>query len=90
LLGIRRSRCATSGACGASQSAIDPGFMRSGSANTTSKATAIAPASVMPVTRSATRERGQGHCPTAFRLSSSMSTIATGSCGLRSRGASVW
>jgi len=59
------------------------GDMRSGSGKMMSKPIATAPNCVIWVTRSATVVRGHGHCPIAFRLASSISTITTGriSCG---------
>lgn len=86
LLG-RRSRAARVGASRSrSERATRAGESRSGSANTTSNAIATAPSSVRRRTMSATTVRGQGHCPTARMLASSMSTTTTGGCGSAGRG----
>ena len=57
--------------------------------NTKSIAIAAACHSYRRVSRSARMVRGQGHCPNALRLLSSMSTITTGRTA-ESRGLVVW
>ena len=56
-------------------------LVRSGSANTMSNTIAAAPRSPKSLTISVMRERGQGHCPTAAKLASSMASTRTGPFG---------
>jgi hypothetical protein len=57
--------------------AATAGDIRSGSAKTTSKPTATAPAARRRMIRSAITVRGHGHCPISRKLGSSMSTMTT-------------
>ena len=73
--------CSVSGLTGPrclSASSSSFGDVRSGSEKTMSKATIEAPAARSLSMSSASRLRGQGHCPYCFRLPLSMSTIRTG------------
>jgi hypothetical protein len=53
-----------------------------------SKPIAAAPPAASLSTSSASTVRGQGHCPTCFSDSSSISTIRTGKAGSNARGSS--
>ena len=65
------------------------GEVRSGSEKKASKTTAAAPISLRRVVRRATWVRGQGHCPSLARLSSSMSMTRT-PASVHSRGCRFW
>ena len=68
---------ATSGESPGTISARRGGEKRSGSANRISMPRTLGPPAAMRCTSSATSVRGQGHCPFAARLASSMATITT-------------
>ena len=76
--GMASSAARTSGGSEGNAAATLAGERRSGSAKTMSNAMAGAPAARTLSTSAASRVRGHGHCPTASRLRSSMSTMATG------------
>ncbi len=70
--------CTPCAPCSCHSAAAACGAVRSGSANTTSKATAAAPAALNRSSKVARRVRGQAHWSRRCRLASSMSTMRTG------------